>query len=63
MPRMKFSVNVSADVGEKVRAVAYEEAVSRSCIIDVALQELFRAIPPEGRARFLRENGACLRRD
>jgi hypothetical protein len=59
---LKFSVNLSADVGEELKRIAYEQRVSESSVIEIALRQLFRRVSPEQLGAFLKENGACLRR-
>ena len=58
----RFTVNISAEVGATLREVAFEHRVSESSIIEIALRQLFRRLPPEALGPFLREHGACLRR-
>jgi len=60
--RIKFSVNVHPVIHRAVAQAAFDEQVSRSVIIEIALRELFRRVPPDRRSRFLLENGASLRR-
>lgn len=59
---LKFSVNLSDDVGNDLRRIAFENRVSESSIIEVALRQLFGRISKERLGAFLAQNGACLRR-
>jgi predicted transcriptional regulator len=60
---VKLSVNVSADVGMRLRRFAFEERLSESSIVEIALNQLFARNPSEATlAKFLREHGASLRR-
>ncbi|HEV3154476.1 MAG TPA: hypothetical protein VGZ02_11780 [Candidatus Baltobacteraceae bacterium] len=59
---LKFSVNLSADVGGELKRIAYEHRVSESSVIEIALRQIFRRVTPERLGGFLRQNGACLRR-
>jgi hypothetical protein len=59
---MRFSVNISEEVGLQLRDVAFSNRISESSIIEVALRQLFRRIGGPALGEFLRENGACLRR-
>lgn len=59
---LKFSVNLSNDVGNELKRTAYEYRVSESSVIEIALRQLFRHVSSESLGTFLKENGACLRR-
>jgi hypothetical protein len=59
---LKFSVNLSSDVGSELKRVAFEQRVSESSIIEIALRQLFRRVSHERLGAFLKQNGACLRR-
>lgn len=59
---LKFSVNLSGDVGNELKHAAFENRVSESSVIEVALRQLFRRVTEERLGAFLRQNGACLRR-
>jgi len=59
---MRFSVNISEEVGVQLREIAYNNRVSESSVIEVALRQLFRRVSGPALGAFLRENGACLRR-
>lgn len=59
---MRFTVNIAQDVGDQLKEIAFENRVSESSIIEVALRQLFRRVGPGQLAAFLRQNGACLRR-
>ena len=59
---MRFTVNIAQDVGDQLKEIAFENRVSESSIIEVALRQLFRRVGPAQLGAFLRLNGACLRR-
>ena len=59
---MRFTVNISQDVGDQLKEIAFANRVSESSIIEVALRQLFRRVSPSALGAFLRQNGACLRR-
>lgn len=59
---LKFSINLSAEVGSELRRIAFEERVSESSIIEIALRHLFRRVSSDRLGVFLKQNGACLRR-
>lgn len=59
---LKFSVNLSDDVGNELRRTAFENRVSESSVIEVALRQLFGRVSKERLGTFLAQNGACLRR-
>lgn len=59
---IKFSVNVSSEVGNELKRAAFEHQVSDSSIIEIALRQLFSRVSKERLGTFLRQNGACLRR-
>jgi len=59
---MRFTVNIAQDVGDQLKEIAFENRVSESSIIEVALRQLFRRVGPGQLGAFLRQNGACLRR-
>lgn len=59
---LKFSVNLSSDIGTELKRIAFEHRVSESSIIEIALRQLFRRVTQERLGAFLRQNGACLRR-
>jgi hypothetical protein len=60
---VKLSVNVSAEVGTRLRRFAFDERLSESSIVEIALHQLFAKNPSEATlAKFLREHGATLRR-
>lgn len=59
---LKFSVNLSSDIGNEIKRIAFENRVSESSIIEVALRQLFRRVSSDRLGAFLRQNGACLRR-
>lgn len=59
---LKFSINLSSDVGSELRRIAFEERVSESSVIEIALRQLLRRVSSERLGVFLKQNGACLRR-
>ncbi len=59
---VKLSVNVSSDVGQRLRSVAYEERLSESSIVQIALMLMFNETTDATVGEFLREHGASLRR-
>ncbi|HZZ65143.1 MAG TPA: hypothetical protein VFE17_06580 [Candidatus Baltobacteraceae bacterium] len=59
---VKFSVNISAEVGTELKRIAFENRVSESSVIEIALRQLFGRVSKERLGVFLRQNGACLRR-
>ena len=59
---VKLSVNVSEDVGTKLRHVAFEQRLSESSIVEVALALLFRRSDGQSLGSLLRQQGATLRR-
>ena len=59
---VKLSVNVSAPVGARLRRVAFEERLSESSIVEIALELLFARTTEATLGKFLRDHGASLRR-
>jgi hypothetical protein len=59
---VKLSVNVSGSVGSRLRQVAFEERVSESSIVEIALQMLFSRTTDSTVGKYLRDHGASLRR-
>jgi hypothetical protein len=59
---VKLSVNVSGSVGSRLRQVAFEERVSESSIVEIALQMLFSRTTDTTVGKYLRDHGASLRR-
>lgn len=59
---LKFSINLSAEVGSELRRIAFEERVSESSVIEIALRHLFRKVSSDRLGVFLKQSGACLRR-
>lgn len=59
---VKFSVNISSDVGLELKRIAFENRVSESSVIEIALRQLFGRVTHDRLGTFLRQNGACLRR-
>jgi hypothetical protein len=59
---VKLSVNVSEDVGQRLRQVAFEQRLSESSIVEVALGLLFKRSDAQSLGMLLRQQGATLRR-
>ena len=58
----KLSVNVSYEVGQRLKRLAFEQRLSESSIVEVALMLLFGRGDDEHLGVFLRQRGASLRR-
>jgi hypothetical protein len=61
-PQVKLSVNVPADQGDRLRTLAFEQRVSESSIVQVALRLLFARGDDAAVGTILRDHGATLRR-
>jgi hypothetical protein len=59
---VKLSVNVSGETGRRLRKVAFEERLSESSIVEIALTMLFTRTSDANLGKYLRERGASLRR-
>ncbi|GAC1441124.1 MAG: hypothetical protein NVS2B8_00240 [Vulcanimicrobiaceae bacterium] len=59
---VKLSVNVTRDVGQRLRRIAFDERVSESSIVEIALSGLFDGRSDTQLGMFLRDHGASLRR-
>lgn len=60
---VKLSVNVSFDIGARLRRLAFDERFSESSIVEIALVQLFGKHLNDGAlGKFLRDQGATLRR-
>lgn len=59
---VKLSVNVTHDIGSRLRKVAFEERLSESSIVEIALDLLFAKSTDAQVGKFLRDRGASLRR-
>ena len=59
---MRFTVNVSEEIGTILRQTAFDNQVSESSVIEVSLRQLFRRVSPPLLGAFLVQHGACLRR-
>ena len=59
---MKLSINVAEDLGSRLRTLAFNERVSESSIVEVALALFYEAGDDEVLAELLRARGASLRR-
>jgi len=60
--QVKLSINVPTDVGERLRALAFEHRLSGSSISQVALRQFFARGDDATLGVLLRELGASLRR-
>jgi len=59
--RAKLSINVSGDVSEHLRNLAYKHRLSESSIVEVALKGLFGHGDDAHIGTLLRQQGATLR--
>ena len=59
---MRFTVNVSEEIGTILRQIAFDHHVSESSVIEIALRQLFRRVSSPALGAFLTQHGACLRR-
>ena len=59
---VKLSLNVSEEVGSRLRQIAFEQRLSESSIVEVALGLLFRRSDGPSLGTVLRQHGATLRR-
>lgn len=59
---IRMTLNLSSDVGGRVRDIAHVNRVSESSVVEIALRHLFSHIPAEAIGTYLRQHGACLRR-
>lgn len=59
---VKLSVNVTRDVGVRLRRIAFDERVSESSIVEIALNGLFAEMDDAQLGAYLRGQGASLRR-
>ncbi|GAC1568053.1 MAG: hypothetical protein NVS2B3_09590 [Vulcanimicrobiaceae bacterium] len=59
---VKLSVNVSNDVGSRLRRIAFDERLSESSIVEISLDILFAKSTDAQIGKFLRDRGASLRR-
>ena len=60
---IKISINVSAEIGKRLRRIAYGERLSESSIVQIALRLMFDKTNDSTVGVFLREQGASLRRE
>ena len=58
----KLSINVSQEIGLRLKRLAFEQDVSESSIIEIALREFLDHEPRRGWENTLRQKGATLRR-
>ncbi|MDQ6929134.1 MAG: hypothetical protein M3126_00520 [Candidatus Eremiobacteraeota bacterium] len=58
----KLSINVSEEIGLRLKRMAFEHDVSESSIIEIALSEFLSHEPRRGWGASLRQKGASLRR-
>jgi hypothetical protein len=59
---VKLSVNVSGEIGSRLREIAFQQRLSESSIVEVALGLLFRRSDGSSLGTVLRQHGATLRR-
>jgi hypothetical protein len=59
----RFTVNLSAEIANELRGIAGRYRVSETSVVEVALRHLFRRVTPAAFGGFLRDRGACLRRN
>lgn len=59
---VKLSVNVSNDIGARLRKIAFDERLSESSIVEISLDMLFAKSTDAQIGKVLRERGASLRR-
>lgn len=59
---VKLSVNVSNDIGSRLRKIAFDERLSESSIVEISLDMLFAKSTDAQIGKFLRDRGASLRR-
>ncbi|GAC1389938.1 MAG: hypothetical protein NVSMB31_06380 [Vulcanimicrobiaceae bacterium] len=58
----KLSINVTQDIGLRLKRLAFDHDVSESSIIEIALREFLAQEPRRGWENTLRQKGATLRR-
>lgn len=58
----KLSINVSEEIGLRLKRLAFDHDVSESSIIEIALTEFLSHEPRRGWGTSLRQKGASLRR-
>ncbi|MDQ2818662.1 MAG: hypothetical protein M3T49_10790 [Candidatus Eremiobacteraeota bacterium] len=58
----KLSITVPGDVGRRLRRLAFEQRLSESSVVEVALRNLFARGDDSLLGTLLRDNGATLRR-
>ena len=58
----KLSINVSQEIGLRLKRLAFDHDVSESSIIEIALTEFLSHEPRRGWGTALRQKGASLRR-
>lgn len=59
---VKLSVNVSREIGMRLRRIAFDERISESSIVEIALDGLFDGRSDSQLGALLRDKGASLRR-
>jgi hypothetical protein len=59
---LKLSINVATGIGNRLRRLAFENRVSESSIVEVALTALYDGRDDADLAEVLRDRGARLRR-
>jgi hypothetical protein len=58
----RITLNLSREISEHLHRVAVQNRVSESSVVEIALRQLFRRVPPLTLRAFLHDQGACLRR-
>ncbi|MDQ6933377.1 MAG: hypothetical protein M3160_09430 [Candidatus Eremiobacteraeota bacterium] len=61
-PRERVTVNLSAEIADRIRAIRFDERLSASVVVEHALQMLLRGLSDHEIAERLRADGASLRR-
>jgi hypothetical protein len=59
---LKFSLNVDREIGFRLRRLAFEERLSESSIVEIALRFFFARGSDADLVAILRDQGATLRR-
>lgn len=62
-PRERVTVNLSAELSDRIRAIRFDERLSASVIVEQALRVFFHGLSDHEIAERLRANGASLRRN
>lgn len=62
-PRERVTVNLSAELSDRIRAIRFDERLSASVVVEHALRVFFQGLNDHEIAERLRANGASLRRN